>query len=298
MRRAALLAAGQVPVPRLWPAVIAALGEPGTARAAARALTTGGVAALTAMANAAALAPGATCAALLRIAGRLGPAAIPFLRDHLGDADDAARANALGDLARLGYRATGAEADLVRRLLRDEVAAATSLTQAQVDLAPLGGADEAVALLGRALERALRGHQVRACLLLALLHDAATLLGVEAALGDNSAERRVYAQEMLIVTVAPELRRLALPLFADLAPAQRLQRLAAAFPQRALAALDRLAALVAPAVPTGDPWLRTCALAAAAHGGAQLIPGVVAALEDRSPWSARRRCAPSRDWID
>src|SRR4051794_20691935 len=77
-----------------------------------------------------------------------------------------------------GYRVTGAEADLVRRLLRDEVAAATSLTQAQIDLAPLGGADEAVALLGRALERALRGHQIRACLLLALLYDAATLLRV------------------------------------------------------------------------------------------------------------------------
>src|SRR5204863_9536790 len=94
---------------------------------------------------------------------------------------------------------------------------------------------------------------------------------------------RVYAQEMLSVTVAPELRRFVFPLFADLAPEQRLQRLAAAFPQRALAALDRLAALVAPAVPTGDPWLRACALAAAAHGGARLVPGVVAAIDDPQP---------------
>jgi len=158
------------------------------------------------------------------------------------------------------------------------------MMSAQADLAPLAPADESVALLRRALERALHGHRGRVCLLLALLYDAAALLRVEATLGDPSAERRAFAQEVLSIAVGPELRRIVLPLFADLAPAQRLQRLGPAFPQRSLAVPDRLRALLEPGSRAIDPWLRACALAVAAgHGDARLLPGTVAALADPSP---------------
>jgi CRP-like cAMP-binding protein len=117
---------------------------------------------------------------------------------------------------------------------------------------------------------------------------------IQAAIADPAAERRAYALELLSLLVAPDLRALVLPLFADLAPAERLRRLRAAFPQPRLGHTSRLAALID--AGTASPWTRACALHAAGQLGiGMLYPVAVGTLAAPAPlvqatalWTTRR----------
>ncbi|MBN1993051.1 MAG: HEAT repeat domain-containing protein [Anaerolineae bacterium] len=264
VQRAALVAAGKLRAPQLWPLVIQALSTPNLSTAAFSALAAGGEAALPQV-RAAFDRPGQSRQTLIRLArvcGRMrGNQVIALLRDKLDYPDRDVRLQVLKSLNGCGYRPEPEEAALIRDRLKQEVADTTWLLMSLTDL----GEDEILKPLRRALHHELAQNQACLFLLLSFVHDSASILQAQEALRDSSAEKRAYALEVIDLLLPAELKAILLPLFDEtISPQRRLEQLTAVFPQQKLGQSQRLVELSQPDNRLGD-WITACALDAIAH---------------------------------
>ncbi len=288
VQRAALAAAAQVQHPSLWPPAIACLAAPAARAAAAEALVAGGAGALPALE--AALArherEPALVARLAQICGRIGgPEAVRLLRARLDVPEARVRAAVLRALARCGYQAE--DRALVEGQIRAEAAQAAwslaAIADLEAEAARDGRAGGALALAVGALRHALERHRASVFLWLSFLLDPRLVRQLQRSLlaaDDDPAAgaSKAYAQEIIEVQLAPELKALVRPLADDLPDAERLRRLRALFPQPSAGARQRLAEIAAGPPLWFTPWMKMCALAAIAQLGAEeLRPTVEAA---------------------
>jgi HEAT repeat protein len=275
VRRAALAAAGEARIPSLLPALVRALGERSTSRAAAEALAGWGPGAEGELA-AALDDPLREPALRRRAAGPLGriatPSAIGALMRHV-DAEDAAIRGAVDQaLARAALRHPGVDLDRERlaQVLRLELELAWRALAAAQALAlpdgggppPAGRADAARHLLGAALRDKVLQSVDRALLLARVLRPDADLELARARLAGGTPERRAAALELLDAVLDGGLRTRVVPLLDDRPRAARLREAQGHFaaPQLAPDAwLDEL-------LRDRSPWL----LAAACHAAGEL----------------------------
>jgi AAA family ATP:ADP antiporter len=286
VRRAALLAAGQLKNPRLWPLVLEALGSPQVRGAAVTALVAGGQSVLPEL-KAAWAQEGQAHAILIRLAqigGRIGgDRIIALLKDKLDFPDQDVRTQVLRSLSRCGYQARAEEVNLVQGQIKAEVADAAWTLAALVDIGP-DGEDEAVSLLHGALATRLTQNRARLFDLLSFIYDAPSILRARDSLTHASAQKRAYALEVIDVLISQELKGMLLPLLRDLPPSQRLQSLQASFPQPKLGRHQRLGEIIAAPDERLNPWAKACALYAVGRLSAiELSDTVVSALSAPDP---------------
>jgi len=257
VRRAALRSAGQLKHPHLWPQVMEAFCTPGVRSAAMSALVAGGESVLPDI-RAAFVRDQNDCGTLVRLAqvcGRIGgEGAVAFLKDRLNHCDPDVRIQVMRSLSRCGYRAQSGETTAVQKQIGSELEQAAWLAAASADL----GEDEPLMLLRSAMDDQLAQCRERAFFLLSFVYDALTILRARDNLKHASVEKRAYALEVLDVTIAPEVKRLALPLIEDLTPQERLRRLSDQFPQPRLSRDQRLQE-IASSHERLTAWTKTCA---------------------------------------
>ncbi len=258
VRRAALLAAGSVKHPALWPIVVEALALPRLRAAAAQALLAGGEDVLPELQAAF---NRSKCRELLvrlvRVAGKIrGQRVIALLQDKIAFPDAEVRRQILAALSACGYRATGDVAVRIQEQIKAEVAQAAACLAARADI----GDDDPVTLLAAALDHQLQRTQERIFFLLSFLYDARAILRARDAITAGSGIHRAYALEVIDARLTHELKGYVLPLLDDLTPGQRLQRLSTAFPQVRLERERRLQALIFRTEASQEPWIRACAL--------------------------------------
>jgi Cyclic nucleotide-binding domain/HEAT repeats len=265
VRRAVVLAAGQIKNTRLVGYQIAALADPSTAAASRSLERTGPIAlpALTAAFAAAALPEKIRIATIL---GRIsGEPAIATLRGAVGHPNAELRSAACAGLVACGSHASGADRALIRAQIRTETMYAAWLLAASADLnsTPAELLIEAITIdIQRCCERILH--------LLAISSDAQAISTARTNLAQGTDDRRAYAIEIIDVLLPPDLKPAVLPLFDDLTASQRLQRLRAIFPQPTLAPAERLRQLITDTrMPIGT-WARSTALHSAAASNVAL----------------------------
>jgi ATP:ADP antiporter, AAA family len=254
VRQAALLAAGRINSTRLWPAVIAALADPATYRAASAALVAGGDAVLPALVQAWQANPSAEQSARLAYCcGRIGgPGAISLLLPHLNAQHPELRRNVLAALERVGYGASGAERSLVRETISAEGQRAAWLLAAKADLAlPV------MAPLSRAIDLELLRGRERLLDLLSLVYDREAIRLARQSLALALAEKRAFALELIDTQVERDLRGLVVALLDELSDALRREQLQSFFPQQPIAAASRLQQLLA-AEAQLSTWTNRC----------------------------------------
>jgi AAA family ATP:ADP antiporter len=282
VRRAALLAAGQLKNPRLWPLVLKALSAPQVRGAATSALVAGGQSALPELKAAFARADQdrEILIRLATICGRIGgDGVIALLKDKMDFPDQDVRTQVLRSLSRCDYRARGEEVALVQGQIKAEVAHAAWTLAALGDI----GDDEAVSLLHGALAARLTQNRARLFFLLSFIYDAPSILRARDNLTHASAEKRAYALEVIDILISQELKGLLLPLLRDLPPSQRLQSLRA-FPQPEMGCHQRLGEIIAGPDGRLNPWTKACALYAVGRLSAiELSETVVTALSAQDP---------------
>lgn len=284
VRRAALKMATRAADPALWPVVVRSAALPGAGRMVVWALAAGGSAALPAITAALARPdlPRYQLVALINACARIGGAdATRLLPGWTTHPDSTVRAAALEALSAVGHRA---DQETVRAQVRAEAAQAAWLAATLVDL----GDTPATQMLRSALTLALQQVRDRLCLWLALAYNATPILRARAALMIGPGSRHAYAVEILDTQLPPDLKSLVLPVAEDLPPAERLARLAGAFPQAHQPAEARLQALISgPLARQLTAWTRACALFTAARLPAPAcLPAVRAALFDTDPLAA------------
>lgn len=299
VQRAAVVAAGKVRQPQLWPAVVKSLTSARMRTAAVSALVAGGEAVLPELETAFAhngvgptslFPPGqerGVMTRLARVCGRIGGAkAAALLQSHLNFPDVAARSQVLGALNRCGYQAGPEEQPHIQEEIKAEIAEAAWLLATLHDLstdASLAGQPDGVMLL-KALNEVLSQQQQRLFGWLALIYDPHLIRQVQANLNHISTEKRSYALEALDVRLPPTMKPLLIPMFEDLAPAQRLQRLNGAFPQPRLTSQERLQQVIGRSNAWLTPWPQVCALYLMARLSAgELAETVVSALQAPDP---------------
>ncbi len=286
VRRTALLAAGQLKNPKLWPLVLEALSSPQVRGAAITALVAGGQAILPELKAAFARRDQdrETLIRLAQICGRIGGNGVTaLLKDKMDVPDQDIRTQVLRSLSRCGYQARGEEAARVQGQIKVEVADAAWTLAALVDIGP-DGQDEALFLLREALAAKLAQNRARLFDLLSFIYDAPSILRARDSLTHASAQKRAYALEVIDVLISQELKGMLLPLLPDLPPSQRLQSLRASFPQPKLDRHQRLGEIIAGPDERLNPWTKTCALYAVGRLSAtELSDTVITALSAPDP---------------
>jgi hypothetical protein len=122
------------------------------------------------------------------------------------------------------------------------------------------GDGEALDLLRGALCEMLDGSRERLFLLLSFLYDRRAILQARDNLTLPSVEKRAYALEVIDVLVPSALKRTFFPLFTELSPKQKLQRLQELFPQPEKDRQRRLHEIIAGSPVRFSVWTRACAL--------------------------------------
>ncbi len=275
VRRAVVLAAGQIRNTRLVGYQIAALADRSTAATAARSLERTGLIALPALTAAFATAALPERILIATILGRIGgEPAIATLRSAVAHPNADLRSAACAGLAACGYRASGTDRSLLRAQMRTEAMYTTWLLAASVDLNRPSAElliDAITIDIQRCCERILH--------LLAITSDAQVIASARTNLAQGTDDQRAYAIEIIDVLLPPDLKPAVLPLFDDITADQRLQRLHTIFPQPTLAPAERLHQLITDTrIPVGI-WARSTALhsAAASNVALTLDPAELAA---------------------
>ena len=279
VRRAAIAAAGRARDPRLWPALVDALGDRRFRGAAAAALVLGGpdvVDVVAACLDAAAAASVAREAAW--VLGRIGGArAQDVLRSHLDYPDQIVRLEVLESLRLTRYAPPpdSEESALVRRQLDAEMDDAAWTVGVLRDLPP----EPPLAVLRAALVRELARSRQAILLLLSFLHDPVAILRAREGLAHVSKEKRAYALEVLDVTVAAELKARVLALLEDAGATVEGEGRGA----EGKTAGERVQEVALRPRALLSTWTTACALHAAAHLGGDGWDGVLdAAANDAS----------------
>jgi HEAT repeat protein len=281
--RAALLAAGKVNNPRLWPLIMPYLAVPTASRAAIMALVASGEAVIPALAAfVAPEQPREARLAIVQVCARIrGEQAIALLRTALDVPDGAVRSRVLAALSTCGYRASTADSPHIEQRLHAEMAEAAWVLATLVDI----GHDATVACLHTALSYHLGQIQQRLFWLLSFLYDPQAILRAQDQLTHGTAEKRAYALEIIDVLVSQHLKAALFPVLDEATPAQRVQRLQAHFPQSSLELHPRLQDILTRSEGQITPWIKVCTLYTAAEcHAAACLEAVSAALSDPTPY--------------
>ena len=264
VRRAAVIAAGALKQPRLWPLVIEQLSVPAVRSDAASALVAGGDAAIPDLriAFTAEHAP-ALQAAIIRVVGRIGGSrALAFLLGLPETPDESLRRQVLVALDRCRYRArTEAEIARVHEHLRWESARAAWVLAVLHDL----GEHSALAPLRDALDNTLKRGRERIFVLLSFLYDRETIRRVHTGLDSAAGEQRAYGLELLDVMLPQPIKAILLPLLDDLPAVVQRTRLQPLFPHPQRGRMERLQELITENTHTGNSWITACAMYARHH---------------------------------
>jgi AAA family ATP:ADP antiporter len=302
VQRAAVVAAGKVKHPALWPFVVKSLASAKVRTAGMTALVAGGEAVLPQLSVAFGKngsgpegLPGSLFAGqergvmirLARICGRIGGAkAVVLLHSHLNFPDTEVRTQVLLALSRCGYQAEVEAQPAIHQEISAEVAGAAWTLAALLDLTeePRLAGQPAVSLLTAALNQTLAQHRKRLFLWLSFIYDPRLIRQVQDNLNQALTEKKSYALEIMDVRVAPALKTLLMPVFDDLAPAQQLQHLNGTFPQPRLDYKMRLGDIIARPAAWLTPWPQACALYVMAQlSAAELAEAVIPALSAPDP---------------
>ncbi len=254
VRRAALDAAGKIKHPRLWPLVIDALDSSSTRGQAQAALVAGGDAALPAV-RAAITQSSSSREVLMGLARACGQmtnqASIDILTDRLTFPDPEVRWQVMQSLSIRRYRPR--DVRKIHSYLRNEANFYARLLATQRDL----GSGDGLRLLHDALDTLTQQTVERILYLMSFIYDSHQILRAREALLFGSGANRSMGLEIVETYFDKTNKVYLMPIFEDLAPYVRLQKLQTVLPQETLNRESRLLELLSQPPTT---WVNVCAL--------------------------------------
>lgn len=290
VRRSALVAAGKVTNPRLWPQVIENLEQSGTRPAAVLALSNADEAVLTSfrMAFQKPETPQRTLMEIATIACRIESEAVAaFLLENVTHPNLNVRLSLLLALSEVGYVADTPEAIATARVRVHQSVEHATWALACIDAATRQEAD--FELFQRALRKEVDEAVTRAFYWLSFFHDRRIVLQALANFRDASRRNDAYTLEALDQMLEPDMKRLLFPLLEPLTETQRLTRLREIVSVPNILMEPTLRRIITQEGEPGwyDPWLRATAVHATTRfKGETMTRTLLDAAEDPDPMVA------------
>lgn len=264
VRYEALVAAGKLQNPRLWPDVLAALDIPTLQSAALSALVGAGPAVLPLLEKAfdEHHSQPEFQTRVVRIFQLIrGEQVLNFLEQHLDVAHPAVYPRVLQALSVCRYRVPTKDTARIFDKIRSESRFTAWLLAAQASLPQ----SESVFLLRAALEDLQHQCRQRVYLLLSFVYDSQAMFDSQNNLDHPVQERRAYAIELVDSIIAQELKPFVLPLLDDLSLDERRKRLTGICEPVTARFADFLNEILVTDKQHATDWLRTCATYAIAE---------------------------------
>lgn len=185
-----------------------------------------------------------------------GKQSIQLLRSKLTHPDKEIRHEVLDALAETHYHADKNEYLLLKQALEEEIGCLVWTLASMVDIEKTSTTD----LLLSALQWEFDRKKERLYGLLSLMYDSKTIGYIREIMENGSASSRVYALEIVDITIPPEIKQLLLPILEELSPAECLSAFKYLYPQEELAIQERLKDIVCKDHATVNRWTKACAL--------------------------------------
>ncbi|MCB0164916.1 MAG: cyclic nucleotide-binding domain-containing protein [Anaerolineae bacterium] len=287
VQKAALIAAGKLQSPQLWPVVVKFVSDPALSATAASILVAGGVAVIPAIKKALThltLSP-ANQLRYIRILGRIqGDQAQTILEIFLSHPDPAIRYRAMNALSLSHYHVPPNKVEQVHVTIKAVVAHLVWILTTLSEL----DADHILDPLRNALLYEFHQGRDRLFLLLSFIYDSDSILQAREIVQTRHVDpdKQAYALEALDLLLSDTLKRWLLPLFdATIAPAQRLKLLSAHFAQGSVGQSRRLHQIISGSEDGLTPWTVGCALNVVAEKSlVEMQPIIVNALAATHPF--------------
>jgi AAA family ATP:ADP antiporter len=252
VRKQALIAAGKLTNPKLWPHVARHLASPAIRSSAVAALVAGGESVLPTLEQLfnEEHQTRAVQSRIIRMYAQIGgKKVIDLLRSKLHVCVREVNSQVLLALSRCGYRARGPQVGEIHQCLREEVQEAAwilgslktleggdpDVGESCLSFLPsskdLGGHAAALSLVRSALETLFDASRHRVLLMLSFLYEARSVLRVRENFTHSSPERRAYAIEMIDNLIEHKLKPVVMPVLDDIPLDERIRRLHPIFPQ-------------------------------------------------------------------
>jgi HEAT repeat protein len=259
VQRSALVAAGQLHNPKLWPLVLETLDSPKLRSVAITALIEGGESVIPELSIAFEQPENSPekQSNLVKIACRIGcEQAITWLNSQFAHPNNDIRTQVLSALNRCGFEAQPEEVTQIQIQIKEEAALSAETLAILRDI----GDEEPTALLQQALLEGLDLSRDRTLCLLSFIYDHDTINQVRDNLRLSSDENKAYAIEVLDVLLSPEIKRMVTPVLSDLSSNKKLEQLGAIFPHAPKDPMERLREIITNTHNQFSPWMRVCAL--------------------------------------
>jgi AAA family ATP:ADP antiporter len=187
-----------------------------------------------------------------------GEQVVEILKQKINYPDKEIKSSVLFALSKMDYRATTKELNYIREAIADEIAICVWITAALIDIEN----HKKSAFLSEALNVEFEQKKNNVMLFLSLLYDSKIIKRVIDAFNSKTHESRVFATEILDMTVSQEIKELFLPLLDDLSNEERLKLYSENFPQQRLSVNKRLIDIVNVNNARINRWIKTCAISA------------------------------------
>ncbi|MBF0287227.1 MAG: HEAT repeat domain-containing protein [SAR324 cluster bacterium] len=259
VRKEAVLAAGKIGNPRLWPKIIKLLGVQELRGAAMQALVNGGessIGSLEAVFNERDQSQEVQIC-IVQVMGKLkGEKALRFLRKNIEFPNEDVRHPLLTALKNCQYRCPPEEVGFLKKMIFSEVEDAAWAIAAINDLASNDFKD----LVSNALRQEIEKNRERIFLLLSFLYDAQTILQAWQHIKNGTREKRTYALELIDNLIPQDLKQVLFPLLEEITIEESYIRLSTKFPQELLGSVGRLKEIIERSEQWTTSWAKNCAL--------------------------------------
>ena len=259
IRKAALVSSGRVAKPQLWPYIIKNLFDITYSNTAIKAIKIIGNPILEELDNhfEKHTTPKQIKLKIIAVYSRIkGEHALQLLKARIQYPEGDVRHAVLKALSKREYHATLSDSGLVKKAIEEEIAMIVWVMAAQNDIQK----EADLQRLSDALKFELNRKKENVFLLLSMLYDSKTILYIRESLKSETSESKVFATEILDLTVSEEIKKLLLPFIEASSLEESIRLYGNLFPQQKLKVFERLNDIVNKDYTKINRWTKACAL--------------------------------------
>lgn len=190
-----------------------------------------------------------------------GDKALGFLKSNIQYPDEDIRHRTFIALSKMGYHEKSWKTSIIKDAIEEEISMTLWVMSAILDIRN----DNRTETLEEALNYELLQKKENVFLLLSMIYDSKTILYIRETFKTGTPESRVFATEILDLTVSADLKDLFLPLLDELSLSDTLRYYRDSFPQIKMTVYDRLKDIINKNYLRINRWTKACALVLLKH---------------------------------
>ncbi|MBI9066876.1 MAG: hypothetical protein JEZ09_06245 [Salinivirgaceae bacterium] len=188
--------------------------------------------------------------------GIYGERALRFLKSNIQYPDEAIRQKIFVALSKRGYYEKNTLTSLIKGVIEEEIAITVWIIAAILDIKK----DNSTKNLVEELNFEFAQKKENVFLLLSILYDSSTILYIRKIFKSGTKESKVFATEILDLSVSSDIKELFLPLITNSSLTDTLRLYGERFPQQKMTVYNRLVDIINKDYLKVNVWIKVCSL--------------------------------------